>query len=465
MNKLGEHALVLGGSISGLLAARVLSDFYSRVTVVERDVLTDDPDTRRGVPQGRQPHALLARGAQTVETLFPGILDELMAAGAPVWNDGDLSRLFCSYNGHVMTQSGVTPGDPKDFALYQPSRPLLESQIRRRLRSVRNVTFIVGHTVTDLTATADRSRITGARIVDHDGDDGQDITADLVVDAMGRAARTPSTLEHLGYGRPAEDRIVMHTTYETQALRLPPGMIKELLTIVTPSESRPAGLVLFAFEDDVWTFTAYGMAGQQPPRDLPSMLAFAREFGPAHVATALSVGEPIGPVLQHKMPCSQWRRYDKMRRFPAGLLVTGDAMCSFNPIYGQGMSVAATDAAALQESLRGGTADLARRYFRTAAKGIRVAWELGAGSDLAFPEVQGRRTSAMRFVNRFANHVLTAAETDADVFLQFARVTGLLDPPTALFRPAFLFRVAAINLRRRQRDSRARHHELTPAGS
>lgn len=461
MTKLGDHALVLGGSISGLLAARVLADFYSRVTVIERDELLDDPCARRGVPQSRHPHALLARGAQTVDALFPGILDELIAYGAPAEVDGDLSRLYCSYQGHVMARSGLVSGDPKGLAVYQPSRSLLESHILRRLRALPNVTMIDGHTVTDLMSGADRSRITGARIIDRDGDAGQDLVADLVVDAMGRAARTPATLEHLGYGRPTEDRIVMHTKYVTQALHIPPGTVKELLTLVTPVVDRPTGVVLFGNESDVWMFTAYGMAGHEPPDDLPGLLAFAQKVAPPHVLTALRSGEPIGPVAHHQMPCSQWRRYDKMSRFPAGLLVSGDAMCSFNPIYGQGMSVAAMDAVALQEALRGGTTDLARRYFRAAAKGISVAWDIGAGSDLVFPEVQGRRTPGMRFINWYVRHVLTAGETDPDVFVQFARVTGLLDPPTVMFRPEFLYRVATVNRRRRQRDSRSPNADLT----
>jgi 2-polyprenyl-6-methoxyphenol hydroxylase-like FAD-dependent oxidoreductase len=163
---------------------------------------------------------------------------------------------------------------------------------------------------------------------------------------------------------------------------------------------------------------------------------------------AVRAGEPLAPVVQHRLPSSQWRRYDKMRRFPDGLLVTGDAMCSFNPVYGQGMSVAAMEALALRESLRRGDTALPRRFFRAAAKPIGVAWGLGAGSDLAFPEVDGRRTPAMRLTNRFADWVLSACESDAVVHAQFFKVTGLVDPPARLFHPSFLYRVATANRRR-----------------
>ncbi|MGB5112978.1 MAG: 2-polyprenyl-6-methoxyphenol hydroxylase-like oxidoreductase [Mycobacterium sp.] len=457
MPALGERAVVLGASMGGLLAARVLADFYGSVTVVERDVLPDNPANRRGVPQGRHGHALLARGAQALGEFFPGIHDELVAAGAPVWDDGELSRLHISYGGHLMLRSGkAAVEDYKANAMYQPSRPLLECHVRRRLQAVENVTIIGGHDVAELTSTVDRKRVTGVRVIARDGGDEQELTADLVMDAMGRAAHTPASLESLGYERPAEDHIVMHTTYVSQMLRIPPGTLQEMMTLIGPAPGRPTGMFLLAYENDTWIFTVYGMVGHEPPRDLAGMLSFAQGHAPAHLLAAVRAGEPIAPVVQYRLPSSQWRRYDKMRRFPDGLLVCGDAFCSFNPIYGQGMSIAATDAVALREALRRGVTGLPRRYFRAAAKPIGVAWGLAAGSDLAFPEVEGRRTTSMRLTNRFADWVLTACESDAVVSAQFFRVTGLVDPPARLFDPRFVYRVARANRRRSVTGSRRR---------
>jgi 2-polyprenyl-6-methoxyphenol hydroxylase-like FAD-dependent oxidoreductase len=454
MPQLGDRAIVLGASMSGLLAARVLADFYRTVTVVERDVLSDEVASRRGVPQGRHPHALLARGAQTLGEFFPGIFDELVGKGAPVWDDGEYSRLYISFGGHLMPRSGkVAVDDPKAIAMYQPSRPLLEGHVQRRLRALENVNILDGHDVAELTSTADRKRVTGVQVVERDGSAKKELTADLVVDAMGRAAHTPALLESLGYGRPVEDHIRMHTTYVSQLLRIPPGTLEEMLVLISPAPGRPTGMFLVRNENDTWIFTVFGMVGHEPPRDLAGMLSFAQEYAPAHLLAAVRTGEPLAPVVQHRLPSSQWRRYDKMRRFPDGLLVTGDAMCSFNPIYGQGMSVAAMDALALRESLRRGVNGLPRRYFRAAAKSIGVAWGLGAGSDLAFPEVEGRRTASMRLTNRYANWVLSACETDAVVHAQFFQVTGLVDPPARLFNPPFVYRVATVNRLRRQRDS------------
>jgi hypothetical protein len=388
-----------------------------------------------------------------LDELFPGILSELVAGGAPVWDDADMSKLYLSYSGHEMLRSGKLAVDHKAMAMYMPSRPFLECHVRRSLQALGNVTIRGGQDVAELTSTADRKRVTGVRVIDRVGGAEQQLTADLVVDAMGRAAHTPAFLESLGYGRPVEDHIVMHTTYVSQLLRIPPGTLKEMLSLISAAPGRPTGMFLFGHENDSWIFTVFGMVGHEPPRDLDGMLTFAQECAPAHLLAAVRAGEPIGPVVQHRMPSSQWRRYDKMRRFPDGLLVCGDAICSFNPIYGQGMSVAALDALALQDCLRRGVTDLPRRYLRATAKSIGVAWQIAAGSDLAFPEVEGRRTPSMRVTSRLVDWVQAACESDAVVGGQFFRVTALVDPPTRLLHPSFLYRVAAVNLRRGQRYS------------
>jgi 2-polyprenyl-6-methoxyphenol hydroxylase-like FAD-dependent oxidoreductase len=459
MAELGEHAVVLGASMGGLLAARVLSDFYRTVTVVERDELPDDPADRRGVPQGRHTHALLARGAQVLEELFPGILDELVADGAPAWDDWDLSKLHLCFSGHLMLQTGTVTVDPKDptaLPMYLPSRRFLECHVRNRLRALRNVTVRSGHDVAELMATADGRRVTGARVVDRNSGAETELVADVVMDAMGRSAHTPSFLESLGYGRPVEDHIVMRTTYVSQRVRIPAGTLHEQFVNITPVVARPTGMFLIGTENDTWILTVFGLLGNEPPRDLAGMLEFAKEYAPAHLLSAVRAGEPIGEPTQHRMPFSQWRRYDKMRRFPQGLLVCGDAICSFNPIYGQGMTVAAVDAAALRDCLRRGTDDLAHRYFRAAAKMIGVAWQTAAMSDLAFPEAEGKRPRSLRITNKLVDWALTACETDEVVLKRFSNVNGLIAGPESLIRPGLIYRVAAANLRGRRHAREAR---------
>ena len=447
MTKLGEHAVVLGASMGGLLAARVLADFYETVTVVERDVLPETSANRRGVPQGRHVHLLLGRGSQVLDELFPGFLDELVAAGAPSF-DGDMSKLYLSNGGYLFPRSGRA----KDIPFFLPSRPLLESHVRRRMRAVANVTVLDGHDVVELTSTPPRDRVTGALVRARPDGSERVLRADLVVDAMGRGARTPAFLEGLGYGRPAEDQLGMRLAYSSQLLRIPPGMLNELMVIIGPVPGRPTGMALFGNENNTWMFSVIGMVGREPPDELAEMLAFVEDFAPAHVLAAIRAGEPLAEVARHRMPSSQWRRYDKMRRFPAGLLVFGDAICSFNPVYGQGMTVAALEALALQRCLRRGEDGLARRHFQATAKAVGVAWQMATGADLSLPEVEGPRPLPVRIANNYVDRVLAAAESDIVVAEQFARVIAFLDPPTSLFHPALIARVATTNLRRRKGD-------------
>jgi len=449
MTGLGEHAVVLGASMGGLLAARVLADFFETVTVVERDVLPDGSAVRRGVPQGRHVHVLLARGAQILDELFPGFLSELVADGAPVWDDGELSKLHLSFGGHDILRSGRVAKEPTALAIHMPSRPFLEWHVRRRLQAMPNVTILSGREVAGVTSTPDRRRVTGVRVVDRDGTE-REWTADVVMDAMGRGAHTPALLERLGFGRPVEDHIVMHTNYVSQLLRIPHGTLTEMLVDIGPASDRPAGMFLSGYENDTWMFTVFGMAGHQPPGDLAGMLSFAQEYCPDHLIAALRAAEPVSEVVHHHMPSSQWRRYDKMTELPDGLLVCGDAICSVNPVYGQGMTMAALEAAALRGCLRDGGTDLPRRYFRASAKPIGVAWQMVASSDLAFPEVAGRRSRWMRIATRLVDWAMAASESDLVVAVRFFRVNSLIDSPIRLLHPGFVYRVAVANLRRRR---------------
>ncbi len=436
---IGAHAVVLGASMAGLLAARVLAEHYRAVTVVERDELPEAAANRRGVPQGHHAHGLLGRGSLILADLFPGFEDELLTAGVPAFDYRDLSRASFFLAGHHAPNVGAFSTVPP---LYFPSRPLLECLVRRRVRAIENVDFLTAHDVVDLTSTPGRDRITGARVAAHDGAGERVLDADLVVDATGRAARTPAVLDALGYGRPAEDTVTVHVVYSSQLLRMPAGTLREMVVATTPEPGRPTGMALFGYEDDTWMFTAFGMAGREPPTDPDDRLAFVEAITPPHVMTALRNAVPLTEICRYRYPENRWRRYDKMKRFPDGLLVIGDAVANFNPIYGQGMTVAALQALALRDSLSHGQRGLPRRYFRAAAKPIGVAWRFATGADLSQPEVEGRRNVATRIANGYVERLLTVCESDNACAEQLIRVTGFIDPPTRLLHPKIMYRVA-----------------------
>ena len=225
-----------------------------------------------------------------------------------------------------------------------------------------------------------------------------------------------------------------------------PESLNEQGLIVSPVPGRPTGIALAAAEQD--TLDAHGLrhGSLQPPNDFSELYGFAEELLPAHVVVALRGAERVGDIVSYRYPSSRWRRYDKTRP-PGGLLVVGDAVCSFNPIYGQGMTVAALHALALRECLSSDPEDLPRRFFRAAAKPTRLAWQMAVGGDLALPEVPGTPALSTRLFNRYADRVLAAAEHDVAAFEQFVHVAWLVDSPLSLLRPSIVWRAVMAHRR------------------
>jgi 2-polyprenyl-6-methoxyphenol hydroxylase-like FAD-dependent oxidoreductase len=452
-------AVILGASIAGLLAARVLADFYGTVTVVERDVLPEGPATRRGVPQGGQPHTLAARVAGIADQLFPGFLGELVNGGAKVWNDGDLSRLCLTFGGHQLLRSGKVP-DPKSIVIHYAHRPFFEWNLRRRVRALPNVTFLDGHDVVRLTSNRHRGRVTGVVVARRDSGAQQNLPADLVVDATGRGSRTPLFLEQLGYGRPREDKLTVHVTYSSQRVHVAPGTLRENFTITAAEPRRPTGFAMFAGENDTYVLAVQTLAGHPVPTDRAALLDSLADLAPPHALAAARAAEPLTDVTQYKFPANRWRRYDKLERTPDGLIVMGDAMCTFNPLYGQGMSVAAIESLVLRDCLlQHGDDGLPRRFFSLAAKEIGVAWRAAVSSDLALPQVTGNRTMSVRLNNAFTDRVLAAAETDPAMVQKFLRMMNMVSHRSEFFHPSTMARM--IGKPRNGLNSKRKGHHVT----
>lgn len=433
--RLGEHAIVIGASMAGLLAARVLSDSYDRVTVIDRDVLADGlSENRRAVPQGLHAHGLQPGGQLAIESLLPGLRTEALEAGGLPLNAALDMRM--NVGGHDIRRVRIDG----DYAVV--SRPLLEGLVRRRVRAIENVSIRDRCAVGAL--IADGGRVVGVRAKDRaPGSEERALHADVVVAASGRGGKVPAWLEAIGYERPVEERIGVDVMYASRHLRRPPGTLgDDRLVLSGATPQRPRCMALVAEEDGRWNLTLQGYGAEhRPPTDDAGFLAFLATVAEPDVLATLAQAEPLSEISTYAFPASLRRRYDKLKRFPDGLLVMGDALCSFNPIYGQGMSVAALEAVALQRCLRDGDRGLAKRFLKAASRPVEHAWKLAGGSDLEMPEVEGEAALPDRIVGRYMNRLLAVAAHDDDVARAFVEVMGMLEPPTALLRPAIARRV------------------------
>ena len=445
--KIGDHALVIGASMAGLLAARALCDAYERVTILERDELPAVGEGRRAVPQGRHPHALLASGRRALEELLPGIGDELLAAGAVPCKSLREARLIVS--GHELTR------EARGADVLLASRPLIEGHVRRRVLALANVTARERCDVLDLRTSPGHGRVTGVRMRSRELEGIEEVVgADLVVAATGRAGRVTAWLAARGYPRPAEDRLPIDVLYVSRRVRLKPGALDAKLVLIGARPGLPRGLFLLAQENDHWILSASGYGPEhRPPTDEQGYLEFIGTVAPPDVLTAIRDSRPLGELVTHAFPANQRRRYERLERFPDGALVIGDAICNFNPLYGQGMSVAALEALELRRCLEEGEQRLAQRFFRAAAKAVDHAWEMAVGGDLGLPEVEGHRSLAVRLTNAYVERLLRVAEHDPVVAGAFNDVGDLLAPPSAVMRPRVLWRVLRGNARRTPRPA------------
>jgi 2-polyprenyl-6-methoxyphenol hydroxylase-like FAD-dependent oxidoreductase len=415
IRRTGKHAVVIGASLGGLCAARVLSDFFDRVTIYERDDLPDGPQNRAAVPQGRHVHLLMARGAQEFEGLFPGLLDDMVAAGVPILEN----RPDCISFGAAGHLLGTQHQLQDEFTAYVPSRPHLEWQIRRRVLDIENVTLL--HEAVD-EPLYNGYRVTGVRT-----GDGVTVDSDLVVDATGRGTRLPVWLQQWGFDRPREDTVDVGIAYATHQVHIPDGLLQEKVVVAGASRAQPCGLGMLFYEDGNWGVTTFGTAKAAPPSNFEEMCALADEILPTHVSSALRQGEVLGPIALHKYPASRWRRFDELERFPYGIVPFGDAVVSFNPTYGQGMTMTSIQAGHLRRALQTPSQELARTLNRATAKTTYPVWTMNAIGDLTLHGAEGSGPRWYKPVGALFDQFLGAAETDPVLAEWFLRRFSLLD--------------------------------------
>lgn len=443
---LGEHAVVVGGSVAGLMTARVLADHFAQVTVLERDAVSEGPGLHKSIPQGHHVHVLLIGGLQVLSALYPGFAERLTAAGAVRWKPG---RDGCYFrpDGKSYTLALGSVREPRDLGIdvYNLSRGPIEHCVRQCTLELANIKLQTECSVQ--APVFDKGRVGGVR---YDGPGGsRAVEADLVVDASGRGSRAPHWLAEAGFQTPEETTIGVDFAYASTKYRIPKGYDapERFIGIFGPAPDYPNGAFLGAIENDLWHVSLVGRFGDFPATDEAGFLAFAKALHSPVAHDLMRGAERVTDITSYRYPTSVLRHYERLSGFPEGLLVLGDAICSFNPVYGQGMSVAALQAQMLQQVLaewatRGDRqTTLAQAFFPKAAEAIAAPWALSSNADLAYPKTKGERPVGSKERAAYLKALGEIVNEDIDVHRLVAEVVGLAKPLSALMEEPLRSRV------------------------
>jgi 2-polyprenyl-6-methoxyphenol hydroxylase-like FAD-dependent oxidoreductase len=433
-----QHAIVMGGSLAGLLTARVLSKHFERVTIIEKDRVNDRPESRPGQPQTQHLHGLLAKGLQIMTDYFPDLPAALVEHGAIINDFGESMRWYI-YGGY---RSQFKVG----FPIATMSRGLLEYLIRDRVLALPNIELLDRTTVKELQATTNKDRIIGIKIERHDTENhSNSLVADLVIDATGRNSHSAQWLEALGYQAPVEAKVYVDVRYATRIYRRnPEDSYSQTWIINTPDASKQTSFgAMFPIEENRWIVTIGNWHSDGIPITESNFLEFTHSLEGQDIYNLISQCEPLSIVVPYKFPFSLRRHYERLKRFPLGYLVLGDAVSSFNPTYGQGMTVAALEVAELDRLLTNNISStcLAQTFFKHIAKVIDIPWQLSVGEDFRFLQTTGAKPIGIDFINRYVARVHRATLGDIVVGKAFLKVMNLMAPPISLFHPQIVWRV------------------------
>jgi 2-polyprenyl-6-methoxyphenol hydroxylase-like FAD-dependent oxidoreductase len=426
------HAAVMGASVAGLLAARALAEHFEKVTVLEKDACPADGAPRGGVPQGRHTHILLPAGARVLEKFFPGRLAELLRDGARKFDYG-LSQFYVS---------GMwLPRVAANLEAFAQTRPFLEQRLRRWVSELPNVRIVYQTNAIAPLLDAANAHVTGLEIAEAGGARKQ-LSADLLVDATGRHSRIPAWLAEKGFGELPETNVGIDLGYATGLFEIPADALPDhpMLYIVGPPPEKTRVGVVFQVENGIAYGGLAGYHGDYPPAELDAFLSFAKSLSQPHVFDVLSRAKLCTPIAQFRIPTAVRRHYRRMTRFPAGILPLGDAICSLDPAFGQGMTAAALEAEALSRCLSQGLQDeaLTRAYLRAVDACLDAPWMLCCAENFKYPQTTGPRPLSFGATRLYMNLLTTSG--DPVVLAQIYKVLTLTAPPRSLSRPDLALR-------------------------
>lgn len=438
-----SHALVIGAGITGLLAAQVLSKYFEGVTIVERDSLPEQPDQRKGVPQSNHGHLLLSRGQQILEQLFPGIVTELTAEGALLV---DATADFLRFSAGAWS-----PRFASDIITVNCSRNLLEWAIRRRVVSNNRVIFMQGAQVRGLLFNNNQSKVTGVRVSFHNQGE-VNLIADLVVDASGRNSHSPQWLKAMGYTPPQKTVFTSFVGYTSRWYQPPENFqadYKNLVILGKSPEVTRSGALLKVNQNS-WVVMLAGFCKDYPPTDEAGFLEFARSLSAPTIYEAIKNAQAVSPIYIHKRTENCWYHYEKMPRLPESFVLVGDTVCAVNPLYGQGMTMAALSVLTLDQCLNkhllnssdGNLIGLSRRFQKQLAKVISLPWIIATSEDSRWTTIKNKQPKLItRLLHLYMDRVLLLSANNDLIHKTVTEVAHMLKSPTALFHPYIITRV------------------------
>ncbi len=428
----GTHAVVLGASLAGTLAAAALVDHVDHVTLVERDRIPLGPAPRQGVPQARHAHLLWSGGAWAIEALLPGTIPRWLAAGA--------RRIGLPDEVVMMTPQGWMPRFAGTQFLITCGRDLLDWVVREQVLADERVSL---HRAEAVGLIGDQVRVTGVRLRDPDGRTLWELPADLIVDATGHGSRAHRWLADLGLGPVLRRTVDPGLAYATRVFKAPPLLgvdFPALNVYADPRQPRPGQTaILLPIENHQWIVTLSGTRGGHPPDDAVGFVEFARRVRHPLIGDLIATLEPVGPVYSSSSPGNRRWYFERLPRWPQGFVVLGDAVATYNPAYGHGMSVAARSAVALRDILRRyglRRPDVARRAQRAIARAVKPAWIMATGQDIRYPDVVGEPPSlATRLLRRYLDRLFTVARHRQMIMRALTDVMTLSRPMLSLLHP------------------------------
>ena len=439
MNTNREHAAVIGGSMAGLVAARVLSNHFKKVTIIEKDKVTNKPETRKGQPQTRHIHLVLAHAMNILSEYFPSLKKELIENGALELDVGNDYNWY-SYGG--FKKKGVT-----GITALTMTRELLEYHVKKQVLEIQNIT------IQDETKAIEmnmREENVKALIIEKAGE-RHVIDTDFVVDASGRGTRAFKWLEQYGYPTPEESKVkidIMYVTILLERKKMPQGEKTEVISYTPDAPKEKLGAVLMPIEDDRWVLTLIGMRGAVPPQNDEELLKFLKELPITELYDTIADAKRLTDFAVYKYPNSVRRHYEKLKKFPGSYLVLGDAVSSFNPMYAQGMASSICQAKILDEVLKStpSNEEVFKPYINKVNKVIEDFWTSGAYEDFKYPETEGEKPVGLKMVNGYMKAFQKAANKDTELFKELLEVAGYLKSGKELFRPKILWKVFKGNI-------------------